>query len=72
MSKLRGENLEKFAKKLSSGQKVLQHFPISLEIPHVQVIVQILSKGKPVLRPVSCTSLIKKHIHPLRPFSLTN
>ena len=58
MSKLQGDNLMEFAKRLSSAQKVLEFFP-SLAIPHVQVIVKILPESKSMLFPISCTSLIK-------------
>ncbi|KAF8350347.1 hypothetical protein F5887DRAFT_1069378 [Amanita rubescens] len=43
--KLRGDNFEEFAVRLDSGEKVSEHFPISLEIPHVQVIAQIVPES---------------------------
>jgi hypothetical protein len=72
--KLRGDNFEEFAEWLNSGDKVSEHFPVSLETPYVQVIAQIVPESEPVYFPFSCTSLTKtpstRFVHPSTTLSL--
>jgi hypothetical protein len=54
----RGDNVNAFAIRLSSEEKVSPYFR-EPRAGQVQVMVEVLPASKPVLCPVSCTTLIK-------------